>query len=382
MDPRGQRDIWTVSAEGGPPAPLTDDAPLDWGPVWSRDGRYVLFSSDRGGSMNLWRVRVDEGTGATLGSPEPETTPSSDAGFLSLSGDGSTLAYVARTFARNISRVAFDPDNVRAGGQVSLVTRGTLSVRDLDASPDGRWLVYNSDTTEKLFVVRTDGKDSRQLTHGPSKDRGPRWSPDGSRIAFYSNRSGTYQLWTIKPDGSEPQQVTEESSTNGLVFPVWSPDGRFLVGSSLEGKAFMVEVAKPWGKQTPAVLPPLPRPQSSFLAWAWSTRGRWLSGWELRADGGSAGIVVYEPATRTYRTVTDFGTFPAWLRDERRLVFSGRQARYVVDLQTGTLKELEKSADFEEEFALSRDRRSIYTVQTQREGDVWMAGLPRQETQP
>jgi serine/threonine protein kinase/WD40 repeat protein len=375
MDSRGQRDIWTVPAEGGPPAPLTDDAPLDWGPIWSRDGQYVLFSSDRGGSMNLWRVRVDEKTGSALESPEPATTPSSDAGFLSLSGDGSALAYVARAFARNISRVPFDPDHAPPGGRVSLVTKGTLSVRDLDASPDGRWLAYNSDNTEKLFVVRTDGTESRQLTHGPWKDRGPRWSPDGSRVAFYSNRSGTYQLWTIKPDGSELQQITEESSTNGLVFPVWSPDGRFLVGSSLEGKAFMVEVSKPWGRQTPAVLPPLPAPQASFLAWAWSPRGKWLSGWQLRADGVSAGIVVYEPATRTYRTVTDFGTFPTWLRNERRLVFSGRQARYIVDLETGMLKELEKSDDFEEEFALSPDRRSLYTVQTQREGDVWMAAL-------
>jgi hypothetical protein len=91
---------------------------------------------------------------------------------------------------------------------------------------------------------------------------------------------------------------------------------------------------------------------------------------------------VYEPDTGTYRTVTDFGTFPAWLKDERRLVVSGRQNRYVVDLQTGKLKELDRPADFEEEFALSRDGRSLYTVQTQREGDVWMAILDSGPARP
>jgi eukaryotic-like serine/threonine-protein kinase len=400
MDANGQRDIWTVPADGGSPTPLTKDAPLDWNPVWSRDGRYVLFASDRGGTMNFWRIRVDEAKGTVLGAPEAVTAPTSDAGFLSFSSDGSRLAYVARSFARNISRIPFDPDSGRnAAEQVSLVTRGNQNVRDLDVSPDGRWLVYNSDSTEKLFVVRADGTETRQITEGAWKDRGPRWSPDGSRIAFYSNRAGTYQIWAIKPDGSELRQLTEESTTSGLVFPiwsadgrllsassfegdglvfpVWSPDGRLLAASSLDGKGFVVDVSRPWADQTPVVLPPLPAAGHAFLAWAWSPSGKWISGWQLREDGRSAGVVIYEPGSRSYRTVTDFGTFPAWLDDERRLIVSGRQTRYVVDVQTGKLKELERSAGFEEEFALARDGHALYTVQTQREGDVWMAILAR-----
>ncbi|HEY5908646.1 MAG TPA: protein kinase, partial [Vicinamibacteria bacterium] len=234
MTPAGQRDLWTIDADGGTPMPVTDDLPLDWDPVWSRAGDHLFFSSDRGGSMNLWRVRLDEQTGETRGAPEPVTTPSSDAGFLSLSRDDFTLAYVARAYARNISRTPFDPKANELGGPTSLVTKGSLSVRDLDVSPDGQWLAYNSESTEKLFVVRSDGTGSRQLTDGPSKDRGPRFSPDGSRIAFYSNRTGNYQVWTIKPDGSELQQVTGDSSTSGLVFPVWSRDGRFITASAFE----------------------------------------------------------------------------------------------------------------------------------------------------
>jgi TolB protein len=60
----GQRDIWTIDAAGGDPTPVTDDASLDWNPVWAPDGRHLYFASERGGTMNLWRVPMDERSGA------------------------------------------------------------------------------------------------------------------------------------------------------------------------------------------------------------------------------------------------------------------------------------------------------------------------------
>ncbi|GAG41689.1 unnamed protein product, partial [marine sediment metagenome] len=67
----GQRDLWTIPAEGGVAVPVTSDVDLDWNPVWSTDGSYLYFSSDRGGSMNLWRVPIEEETGELLGEPQP-----------------------------------------------------------------------------------------------------------------------------------------------------------------------------------------------------------------------------------------------------------------------------------------------------------------------
>jgi len=68
-------DLWTIPIAGGVPSRVLDDLPNDWSPTWSPDGRYLYFSSDRGGSMNLWRVRIDESSGRRLGEPEPLTTP-------------------------------------------------------------------------------------------------------------------------------------------------------------------------------------------------------------------------------------------------------------------------------------------------------------------
>src|SRR4029453_18113724 len=83
-----QLDVWTIPADGGEPLPVTNDDAIDWFPRWSSDGRYLFFVSNRGGSMNLWRVRIDERTGKTLGSPEPIVTPATSVAHMSVSADG------------------------------------------------------------------------------------------------------------------------------------------------------------------------------------------------------------------------------------------------------------------------------------------------------
>ncbi len=66
----GRRDIFTVAADGnGRPVAVTEDAPLDWNPVWAASGRELYFLSDRGGTMNIWRVAIDERSGKTSGAP-------------------------------------------------------------------------------------------------------------------------------------------------------------------------------------------------------------------------------------------------------------------------------------------------------------------------
>src|SRR6185369_13066379 len=90
----GQRDIWTIPAAGGTSVQVTSDAAVDWNPEWSPDGGSLYFVSDRGGSMNLWRVAINARTGAPLGAPQPATTPSGYTEHPSFARDGRSLAYV------------------------------------------------------------------------------------------------------------------------------------------------------------------------------------------------------------------------------------------------------------------------------------------------
>ena len=172
-----QWDIWTIAAGGGKPVPVTNDPALDWNPVWSPDGTYLYFASDRGGSMNLWRVPIDERSGKVLGEPEPVTTPSPYSAYISFSRDGRSMAYAQRTFTSNIQRVAFDPSREIVVRQPLAVTQGSGAKGSPDISPDGEWIVFASrGKREDLFVVRKDGAAcarSRMIRSGTGCRPGP-----------------------------------------------------------------------------------------------------------------------------------------------------------------------------------------------------------------
>jgi Tol biopolymer transport system component len=137
---QSRRNIWTVSAQGGQPVAVTDDNFVNWSPVWSPDGRYLYFSSDRGGSMNLWRVPIAEQSGQALGAPEAVTTPSLYSGHFSFSRDGLRIAYTQQTRTSNVYRVGFDPVKEMIMGAPVPITQGTRQIACCSISPDGEWL--------------------------------------------------------------------------------------------------------------------------------------------------------------------------------------------------------------------------------------------------
>ncbi len=92
---KGQRDIWTISADGGEPVPVTADVATDWDPIWSPNGRWLYFISDRGGSPDLWRVRIDEASGRVEGELQPVTTGIANVMEASISNDGRHIAVTA-----------------------------------------------------------------------------------------------------------------------------------------------------------------------------------------------------------------------------------------------------------------------------------------------
>jgi dipeptidyl aminopeptidase/acylaminoacyl peptidase len=105
-------------------------------------------------------------------------------------------------------------------------------VSDPQVSPDGKLVAYvvanvlleENKSVSSLWIASLDGKSPpRRLTNAGKKDSHPRWSPDGSKILFQSNRSGTSQLWVIEVGGGEARQLTTlaTGAENGL----WSPDG-------------------------------------------------------------------------------------------------------------------------------------------------------------
>ncbi len=373
LRPGGRRDVWTIPAGGGEPVEVTKDPAMDWNPVWSPDGKYLYFASDRGGSMNLWRVPVAENSGKVLGQPEAVTTPSPYSAHLSFSRDGKRMAYAQIISRANLQQVGFDPRRETVTGQPVWITQGSRWANTPDLSPDGESLAFDSQGSQQddLFVIRRDGTSLRQLTDDIHRDRKPYWSPDGKRLVFFSNRSGKWEIWVINSDGSGLQQLTD--TPKEVTNAVWSPDGTRLAYRNYGSSPSIIEIGKPWRDQSPEVLPSM-SDLSDWYPWSWSPDGRKLAGFKVGV-AGPEGISVYSLESQQFEKLTDFGLRPIWLSDSRRMLFQDLQARlYLLDSESKKVREVLSGTphDLGNGVTISRDDRLIYFSLVTTEADIWL----------
>jgi Tol biopolymer transport system component len=361
------RDLWTMRLDGTDPVRVTDDAATDWSPVWSHDGAFLYFASDRGGSMNLWRIAIDESSGRVRGQPEAVTTPSTWLGMISRSGDGRVFAYAAYDFTRNIARIGFDPVKGAVTGDRTAVTTGTVDWTRPDPSPDGSLVLFLSyHRQEDVYISRADGSGRRPLTNDVDKDRLPRWSPDGTQIAFYSNRGGAFSLWTINPDGGGRRQRVNMNAS--VIYPLWSPDGRSLMATQLASRRnYLFTLGDQVLTAPTETLPPHPSGRS-FSAWAWSSDGLKIVG----TTGGISGeLSVYSLDTKTYTDIVA-GSTPVWLGDNRRLIYASGPRIYIVDTVTKVSREVLADAETLADPRLTRDNRTLFFTHGTIGADIWL----------
>ena len=369
-----QTDIWTIPVTGGTPTPVTSDKPTDWNPAWSPDGSYLYFASDRGGSMNLWRVPIDETSGKTRGEPEPITTPAAYLAHPSLSADGKRIVYTSALVTTNIQQLALDISGTPKG-EPGWVTTGSRRWANPDPSPDGEWVAFYSLAQPEghLYVAHPDGAAMRQLTSDSGMDRMPRWSPDGKWIACFSNRSGRLELWKIRPDGSDLQQLTE----GGWGYFVWSPDGsRIATTGDARDDVWIFDPTRLWNQQTPDVLPPAPS-SAHFGVNSWSPDGEHLVGHANLPTGGTAGIMTYSLRSRKYEHLNDFGQWPVWLPDSRRVLFvADGKAFFIMDTRSKEVRKIfSVTRDVIGPPGLTRDGKTAYFARRVTESDVWLLTL-------
>jgi Tol biopolymer transport system component len=359
-----QRDLWTIDPRAKDPRKsivrVTNDAAVDWNPVWSPDGQYLYFGSDRNGSMNLWRVRIDEESGKTRGEPEPLTTPAHFSGHYSISQDGTRLVFASVEQHEALEAVTFDPAAGVTIGAARPILSGSFLVFSSQVSPDGRFVaVTNRGGQEDLFIAELATGDIRQLTNDPARDRGATWSADGTRIYFYSQRdTDRYEIWSIQADGSNLTRLTNTQGRS-VWYPAAAPDGKRLSFYNDENTYV----------QTGEIIEPLP-PASDGLhpaLTAWSPDGTMLAG-ELR---NSPGIAIYSFPERRYRRLTQSGAHPVWLPGGREILYADNGRLRIVNIDSAAVRNVTTNLPIAA-MSLSADGRTLVFSERRTSADIWM----------
>ena len=192
--------------------------------TWDVDGRSLVYASDRNGISQLWRVPISGGT------PEPLSV-GEDATSLTVSRSSHRLAFTRAFNDVNIWQAEITPRNVTRS---PLIVASRLDFQPA-LSPDESKIAFTSDRSgfDEIWVANRDGSDPVQITPFRRHKTGtPQWSPDSRRIAFDARVNGHAEIYVVSLDGSVPQPLTHDGFENAV--PSWSPNGQEIYYSSMQ----------------------------------------------------------------------------------------------------------------------------------------------------
>lgn len=246
-------DIYHFTSPGAAPRRLTDHPGLDYDAVFSPDGKWVVFTSERRGNPDLYAIDLQQ-----EGTPTPQLLIDSPVmeDQAAFSPDGSTIAFVStHTGNADVYTIPFKPTETQRIENAANLTNHPGGDFRPSFSPDGQRIAFSTDRDTPptghpffgfavqregdLYVMDRDGQNVRRLTETPGWDGSPKWSPDGQTIYFYSERpreslnppaspilgqEGGFRIWAIDADGSNPRAITPPGTE--ALAPVVTPDGR------------------------------------------------------------------------------------------------------------------------------------------------------------
>jgi tricorn protease len=284
---------------------IASDPRADRDPMWI--GNMIYFNSDRDGHFNLYAY--DTGNGKTT----PITTnkqwdirwPSSDNEgriVYELNGELQVLDTKSKK-STPISILVPDDGLWKRPSRINVAQ----NMEDFNLSPKGERALFAA--RGDIFTAPIEKGPTRNLTHSSgAHDKWPRWSPDGSQIAFISDMSGEEQVYTIVQDGSAaPVQLTTEHKAM-LYEPEWSADGKRLAYSDKDGKIYVLTIAD---KKVTQIVD---APRGQIRDYSWSPRGNHLT-FSMAGSNGLSSVYIWSANDNQLRKVTDSlfnAGSPAW----------------------------------------------------------------------
>ena len=291
--------------EAGEPKRLTSRRWQVNNPAWAPEGREVIFSVGFLGFglfdvSNLWRV-------AANGSGEPQQLAAGENGFgLSIAPQKHRLVYSREVADINIWRVANSSSQAEVAPE-----RFISSTRDEtnpQFSPDGKKVAFSSNRsgTGEIWTCDYDGSNPVQVTAGRGQNSSPRWSPDSRWICFDSNVDGQWEVYVVEADGGKPRRLTSHPALDAV--PSWSQDGRWIYFGSNRSGSYQVWKMPPTGGEALQVTQkggflPLESLDGKFVYFMKSYDDRHI--WKTPVGAGDESEVLGPIFARDYDVVKD-----------------------------------------------------------------------------
>jgi WD40 repeat protein len=360
VDKEGQVDaVWTVASDGGAPRRLYAAKGEFFGICWSAVAGELYLQRFRNGATELVRLLdADQ-------QPAPADVVASGmppAASCDVSSDGQRLLQVRTVSYANLWRI--DLGQSASVAAPVAITQGTSLFGFPHLSRDGESIAVTRSLGLEAEVVSipVTGGEPVSLTEG----RNGSWSPDGRRLAFFSDRSGTRRVWTSDPEGNRPVEL-KDSAVGYAVM--WLPDGR-LAWNTPDARDFRIRDLATGREDTlvkdPSVgqiVRPTFSPKGDEVAVLWNRkeRGLWVLTWPARVERLVARGVYYPvgwAADGQWIYATEPGT--------NRLV--------KVSAQTGQIEPLATVRDgsLAGDCALSADARTLVCSIAESKGDAWL----------
>jgi len=281
------------------------------GPRATRDamwlGDTIFFNSDRDGHFNLYAYTVSNGRTSKVTNNQPWDVrwPSSDnENQIVYELDGELQVLDARTKRSTpISINVPDEGNAR---RPSRVAAGNL-IESVGLSPKGERALFVA--RGDVFTAPIEKGPTRNLTDSSSAhDKWASWSPDGSQIAFISDKSGEEELYVIAQDGSKPAEQLTRGGTAMRYQPAWAPDGKRIAFSDKDGKLYVLTLADR------KVVEIADSSRGQIRDYTWSPRGNFLA-FTMANSNQFTSVNIWSATDGQLRRVTDesFNSYnPAW----------------------------------------------------------------------
>ncbi|MFQ5406790.1 MAG: hypothetical protein ACE5FI_00015 [Anaerolineales bacterium] len=225
-------EIYSIKPDGTGRQRLTLNLWVDVDPAWSPDHSQLAFASNRAGNFGIYVMRADGTRARALTANTGEV----DDFAPNWSPDGSRMVFISFQ-DENWELYVMDVGRSGPGENLTRLTFNDADDIEPDWSSDGRRLLFTSmrDGNWEIYAMDTAcfnqpdtcADRSVRLTDNDAEDFEPQWSPDGSRITWFTDRDGNYEIYVMDADGGRPRRLTVAPGAD--THPSWSPDGQFIV---------------------------------------------------------------------------------------------------------------------------------------------------------